>query len=384
MCRGKSDAFNTIRKKARAIMHLYAWGLANNIDIEFRFQKLQLLNIEEIESLHNFSKLFYKDVLKFQNTPIRSIFEKNKKNNLIKLKTNKNNFVSTESYTNTIRYIRFYLIWLADYNSVFIRDNVDKYNTYVTKKNEMLSYMVARVRSFRNKSSSGKDAFNQDVQNDIIEAINPGSINNPWSIKFIKERNQIYILLSLSTGLRRGEMLKIQVQDFDPLAKTISLKRRPDDKYDTRDYEPNVKTLERVLEIEEYPCYLLVQYIKKRRKLSKSKYHPYLFVNRKGDPLSYNSAGKIYLTLRDKNPNFPENLTQHLVRHTLNFRMSELMKSLSLSEKEMNNYLKEIMGWSKNSKMPERYNQTFIRKEANLISLALQKQLFETGNTTNE
>jgi len=65
---GKSSA--TLAANLRAIMHLYTWAYANNINIDVRFSDQDLLGIVKIESLVSVAGLTYGQLCKdIENVP---------------------------------------------------------------------------------------------------------------------------------------------------------------------------------------------------------------------------------------------------------------------------------------------------------------------------
>lgn len=378
MCRGQQDAFNTIRQKLRSIMCLYMWCDLNDIDIEHRFKSGNLLTITEIDSLHDFLKIRKNDIY----TVYLQNYEESRSNHYSskfkKLHSININYVSRNTYLIRSMYVSKYIEWLIIMLLQYIDRKSDMYLNTINPKNEMMKHFTARAKYHKkNSTCTSNKTFDKQVEQLIIEVIAPNSPSNPWREGFVKLRNQAFLLLALCSGLRRGEMLKLQLGDIDWVTKTASVVRRPDDPADKRKFEPNVKTQERIVPIQSEVIIHLYDYVKQRKKLKQAKFHPYIFVNRKGSALSYNSAGDIYLKLRSCVDGVPDTISQHSVRHTWNLRFSELMKGESLSQEAIDNYRKALMGWSKASKMPELYNKFFINSEASKISLKLQEQIFK-------
>jgi len=379
MSRGKSDAFNTIRSKSRALMCIYTWADINGVDLETRFSKGELLSLAEIDSICDSMKHEYKFIKKLGDESEKVKTKKNQKIFQLNFKLNESDikYVSNDTYNFRLMYITKYLDWLVSISMSNISRNGDLYATTMIAKDEMIYHLNARKRP--SKSDVEVKGFDDDVQNMLIEIVDSDNPSNPFENKFVKIRNQIFILLSLCTGLRRGEMLKLKVEDFDVATKSLKIIKIKDDPVDPRNIEPSVKTKGRMLELEDIVVFNLLKYLNLRSKIRKARTHPFLFVSKYGKPLSYTSAGDIYITLRQKILNLPDDLSQHAVRHRWNENFSEIMqnKYAHLSETEIDNYRKFLMGWSSASKMPDRYNKKFIRKQAGKVSLEIQKEILK-------
>ncbi|WP_241392779.1 site-specific integrase [Pseudomonas chlororaphis] len=100
------------------------------------------------------------------------------------------------------------------------------------------------------------------------------------------------------TGLRRGELLNLKVEDIDFGMNTIKVGRRPDSKGDARAYQSVAKTRERVIPlIPELADQIYSYVLSHRRKVPGAKKHGYLFVTHTSEssqmqPLSNAGFGK--------------------------------------------------------------------------------------------
>lgn len=111
-----------------------------------------------------------------------------------------------------------------------------------------------------------------------------------WPDPRIRFRNHVMVHLAANTGMRKGEMLKIKLDQI-PRGATeyVTVKRNPDAPEDPRRYEPQVKTSERELVVPPFLKRSLGQYIARYRRSSS----PYLFVAQSGAPLSTRGAGHV-------------------------------------------------------------------------------------------
>jgi integrase len=122
--------------------------------------------------------------------------------------------------------------------------------------------------------------------------------------------------IAYQCGLRRGELLKIRLDDV-PKLKDVGLKvrRRPNDKSDTRRYKPSVKTAEPAITISDEVRVGLRAYLSSRPPIGcVSGRTPYLFVSSNGPPLSITAADGITKVI-SVHAEIPD-LSWHSLRHT--------------------------------------------------------------------
>jgi integrase len=174
-------------------------------------------------------------------------------------------------------------------------------------------------------------------------------------------RNWLMVAMALQCGHRRGELLKIRLDDL-PRSTDVGLKirRRPHDSADPRRYKPRVKTAERILPISREIQIGLRTYLTSRapigRPVGRS---PYLFVSGEGAPLSIAAAdGIVKVVARHSGI---DDLSWHSLRHTW---------AESLAEGLLNHHpqdhafeiLRDLGGWKRGSTQPMHYVQNVLRK----------------------
>src|SRR5690606_6497488 len=75
-----------------------------------------------------------------------------------------------------------------------------------------------------------------------------GDSRNPFRNPDVQLRNAIIFGLLRHTGMRRGELLSLQIEQFDLGHEAhVWIRRNQDDKHDSRRYQPVAKTQERPL-----------------------------------------------------------------------------------------------------------------------------------------
>ena len=371
MCR-TNDAFNTLRAKARAVTLLYNFFELADIDIEDRFKKGQLLLIPEIHSLCDFLRLHNDSIVRKNDVKNNDITVPKNKVIPYKLPVNNDKYIDNDSYNIRLVFVIKYLVWLVSVMTQDIHRSHDRYTSTMLAKDEMIRILSSRKikKKYRLRK---KGMISGNAEEFLVNIIDPNNKDNPFRGKFVRVRNEVYILLSLMTGLRRGMMLKIKCEHVDLVTNELDIVRSPDDPHDTRVHEPNVKTGETTLHIDEQLANLFKNYKEERNKLKKARKHPYFFVSSFGNPLSEAQAGKIYIMLRNKFPDvLPENLSQHLIRHYWNEKFSRIAKEKNLNSVLSDNIRKNIMTWSQNSEMPDLYNEVFIQEESRKADMSVQ------------
>ncbi|EAQ6102742.1 site-specific integrase, partial [Salmonella enterica] len=199
-------------------------------------------------------------------------------------------------------------------------------------------------------------------------------------LPYVRERNQLLIIMLYELGIRCGELLNVRISDIDFRKNRLRIERRADEKSDPRIKQPLVKTLDRTLPLSKYLIGKLYNYIFNRRSLAMGK-SDYLFVSCKpgsnqGNPLSISGYHKVISQLAMSDP-LLKGLKGHQFRHTWNYNFSKLMDSQNpkISEREQEIMREYLMGWKRGSGTAAVYNKRFIKEKANEASVKLQEQL---------
>lgn len=187
-----------------------------------------------------------------------------------------------------------------------------------------------------------------------------------WPDPGVRFRNHTMVYLTVNTGLRVGELLKLTLGQIPRgHEEHIVVKRNPDDPNDPRVNEPVVKTNERELFVA--PCVrdLLSAYVTRYRPRSSSSY---LFLSQAGRPLSLRGARHV---VEWASVMADVHLTWHRFRHTFLDRVYE-----GLAERpDGKDLLREIAGWNSTSSA-DPYVRSARQRRANEVLSAYQKGLF--------
>ena len=188
-------------------------------------------------------------------------------------------------------------------------------------------------------------------------------------------RDRLIGRLLLDSGLRAGELLKLQcgdvtdnyVLDNGRTVAIVKVIRRPNDHADERLSEPAVKTLPGPISINKTLGSDIINYIIGERRTAverraDGRETPYLFVChsgvRAGKPISQRNLTRIVSKLQGALDDSPS-ITPHTLRHT---HFTELADSCAASGKdaETTQEVLRVRGhWSPNSKSPKRYTSRF-------------------------
>lgn len=217
-----------------------------------------------------------------------------------------------------------------------------------------------------------------EEQDQLLSVVHPDSPENPWKRVFVRRRNWLIVVLLLATGMRRGELLGLQVIDVHSSQPKLQILRRADAPEDSRPNQPNTKTNDREIELTPSVMRELSKYInKERHSIKAARYIAQVFVSQEGDAISQSSIDKLFAQLRAACPGLPVTLTSHVMRHTWNERFSEQAEAMGIEEGAEEKARNSQQGWSDNSKMATNYTRRYTAKKGREISLKLQEQLDE-------
>ena len=380
--RTKGRAANTIHLVCRSLALLYRLLENKRIDLHGRLSEGKFLTIPELENIA--VDLQYRaDDLDDEADEPSLVSGKSNVINIAKIgfrskvpaKTLK--AVEVGSQATRIRYIASYLEFLATYVGATLEPK-----TRLALKTDMavaLASFKEHVPPVSKRASLGaRKGLSVDEQSRLLGVIDPDSPLNPWTRRFVRQRNWLIVVVLLATGMRIGELLGLQIRDLLESEPKFKIIRRADAQEDLRPQQPGTKTSDRVVELSPPIMRALLNYINVwRQAIPAARAIPQVIVSEDGGALSSSSIDKIFLELRAACPGLPVTLTSHVMRHTWNERFSEQAELMGLSDTIEERARNDQQGWSENSKMAATYTRRHTAKKGREVSLKLQEQLDE-------
>lgn len=355
--RGGAKAVNTIQNALNAIKCLYAWQDTYPIDLEQRFSAGGFLEANEVHSLRDFLQ---KPLGEKSDRKVVSLARKGK-------------VVSANSQYARMSVAAEYLEFLARRLSPSSEKNVQRINK-----------MVAEIKANRPKQTTKTmdgerdEKHLEDADLDALEArLKPGSDGNPFSDYGVQFRNALMFAILRATGLRRGELLNLKVDDINFAANVLRVVRRPDSEQDVRPYQPVAKTRERQFPLDVELANRIHEYVTyHRNRFVAAKRHGYLLVTHapgpfQGAPLSNSGFSEVIASVKG----IIGSIHAHKLRHHWNYSFSNLSAAKGLpaaTEEKLRSYL---MGWEQTSGTAAIYNRRHIKKEAAESMLEHQRKV---------
>lgn len=365
--RGASLSINTINNALSALKAMYAWQDYYSTDLESRFKRSELLLAHEIHSLRD-----------FMQKPLVEMWPKDEK--VVSIKGRQRRVAKDNQY-NRMTVVAGYVGFLAD-----------RLHPVTATSAKDISAMVARVKANRPKMGDKTEEDRPDVHLDeavldaLEEIMKPGSSANPVVDFGLQVRNALMFAILRLTGIRRGELLNLKIDDFDFAKNTMKIVRRADSAGDPRTNQPLAKTRERTFPLIPELMDRVHQYISKyRNKVPGARKHGYLFVTHRlgktlGWPLSSSGFGNFIATLSSLADDF-SNLHTHALRHHWNYTFSKLCDEKGTTPEREEKLRSYLMGWSETSETASVYNKRHIKEEAGKAVVGLQnKHLGKTSD----
>lgn len=353
--RSRSLAANSIVNALGAIKALSAWEARVGINLVSLFSQGELLGEERVRDLSDFLQLAFTSAPR--ETRVVQIVRR------------------PQAVDSSVHHFRITIV--ADYLE-FLARRLCSHSRSEKEIKSMAALMKANRPSKPRKSVSERDDRHlDDVVIDVLErALKPGSDGNPVKDYSIQVRNALMFMILRLTGIRRGELLNLKVNDIDFGKNTLRVVRRPDSKSDARPHQPTAKTRQRTIPIAQELMANIHDYVlSHRNKLPEAKRHGYLFVSHKsgpaqGRPLSISAFQKWMSSVASIVPD--AGIRAHALRHHWNFVFSRHCDSLEMSAEKEEKIRSYLMGWQETSGTARIYNRRHIKNKAAESVLAIQ------------
>lgn len=188
-------------------------------------------------------------------------------------------------------------------------------------------------------------------------------------------RNWLMYGIAIQCGLRRGELLKLRLDDLPrPESPGLKVRRRAHDAADRRRHRPAVKTIERVLDLSGEIRSGLRAYLTNRPPSGRPCGHsPYLFVTAAGQALSITATNEVACVIA-RNAGIAH-LSWHSFRHTWAETLAEELLSQH-PEEETLALLRALGGWKPGSTMPLHYTQNAMARYAGAFLRKRNERLY--------
>ena len=372
--RTKNRASHTMEISLRAIAILYYFLDNEGIDLERQLSTGEFLSRPTLESLNRVSRLTMQNITEL-STP-QKIHQREKvihfeqfRRKVVPLSSSAE--VSKKTAALRQIYIKDYLLWMLEWFAHHNGTGVESFE-WARDMTQRVLTSISVIGSRRSVDVS--QGMSQESQKELFQIIDPESNKNPWDHSFCRYRNNLLIQLLFHLGIRRGELLALQVRDLLFATKKIFIARRPDDLEDPRKYQPLAKTLPRSLPLEDSLAEQLYAFIHQyRRETPNAKKHPFLFVSNFGNPLSLSGLSHVFAEIKAVSPRLLSDFSAHQLRHTWNDRFSQKMKDNGVPPAKEQYYRCRLMGWVPHSKMASVYTKRYVNEEAQRVVLEMQK-----------
>lgn len=366
--RGSSRSISTITNAQSALKVMYAWQDYYQIDLESMFKRSELLETHQIHSLRDFAQ-----------QPLRDMHSGRRK--VVPIK-GRQQMVSKENQHNRISVIANYAGFLAR-----------RLHPDAATKAKEIAGMVAQIKASRPHIGGKAEADRSDVRleeevlNRLEVFLQPGHEANPAMSPGVQYRNALMFTILRLTGLRRGELLNLKIDDFNFAENTLGVVRRADSLGDPRGRQPLAKTRGRKFPLNPELMDRIREYISKyRNKVPGATKHGYLFVTHspgrsQGWPLSNSGFGKFIASLSKITDEF-EGLHAHALRHHWNYRFSRMADAQKMTPEREQKLRSYLMGWSETSNTASTYNRRHVKEAASEAMLELQNM--HLGRSSDE
>lgn len=318
-------AVNTIRNRLADLLVLLRWEATFSRDLLSEFKQGQFLDLADVVALRDFAMLDMREVQ--GKTPAAS---NSRRRSLLEAHTASvapSASVGAQQHYNRLSTIAEYLEFVA---SVITQHNDSPADSASIER------MAKAIRQHRPRGLANRfsdDPHDKSPPSELVDRFMAVTAidhpDNPFADKSMRARNAILFGVLRYTGMRRGELLALRVDDFElgsePL---VWVRRRQDDPHDKRRYQPVAKTKERALPLPRPLADQIQHYVVSvRAAIPPARKHPYLLVSHRkgksyGQPLSQSALGsQIMERMRTVDPDFSL-IHPHSFRHHFNYELS--------------------------------------------------------------
>jgi integrase len=356
-------AANTLDNEARALIPLLNWLEHQGIDIW-----------ERVSSGAGFTEAEFRGGM-IENLRRKSSPRRNEK--VVDI----NSIVSPDVFNQRLTVVLNFVSW--HHHQALVRAQSDD------RLRERIQNSLSRIERIVSESyikqstrdNSARKHLTEAEQAFLIEKLNPDKCGI-GATEAVQRRNFVTLMLLLSCGMRRGEVLSLRVQDLFLRTSTpqVNVTRRPDDPDDGRSPRPSVKRNGRPIPLDRTLAKAIQGYVRTwRNKLLDNATHDtdYLILSKDGRPLSLRGLNGVFERLRELYPEqLPDNFSPHTYRHTFSINFERSCRRAGLSEEQRQHALMYLRGDS-SPQSQEDYIAAEVREKATQQLVHYQKQLLD-------
>jgi integrase len=335
---------NTQEAYLRDVSILYGWAIKNKISIEDRIASFKGFRRRELEKIaHELCT------------------------------TSKGENASAATCSRRSESIKNFLNFAFDSYIEHLNVSLET-QTQAEKNKERQSKRLGKL-IFAKRSTSPDEVVSTDLNKKELTILkniaSPSSKDNPFKSESVKIRNNCILHVLLETLARRGELVLLEITDVELGSKpTITIKPPSQSTKNKRKDGASLKTLGRTVPISQSLAELLKDYIENTRDsfLVTKRPSTSLFLGKKdGRRLSAYSLNSIFSSLAHEctKAGLNSRVHPHGIRTTAanNIRRA-LSKNQELSDREIEEMLSYLGGWTSNSQMPRKYTRTAMAERA--------------------
>ncbi|MBY3755530.1 tyrosine-type recombinase/integrase [Azospirillum formosense] len=384
--RSKGGSVNSMAKAMRAVALALEWAGTRGIDLTQRIDSGDLLTQEETTDLVNWLRLSRRKPTKAEKLTAQGVKPKRR---AVDTRNSVPDIVDAETHYARVLDVRAYIAWRVELALHRIPIASGRYRDAAQKLADWKTMIAGQVRSGKLAKKYG---LPPELRARFLEIVHPDCSENPFDPAH-RYRNYALLLMYYELGLRRAEALVLKTGDlrFSGNQPSLHVHRRADDPDDPRPDEPLVKTAGRLLPVGQNLRQAvetwLIRHRADRTRYPGAKKTPYVFVAENGRPMALRTVNDLFIRIRDRFPEFPRNLSPHMLRHDWNDRFSDLCDAerqaqttspvapddrlTHAKEMALRNYL---MGWKKHSERAATYTNRTTEVQAASLMLRLQER----------
>lgn len=374
--RNKGRAANTIHFVCSSLALLYRELDAVGVDLLARLSTGQFLNAIELDRVITAARCRSEDLEEDSTSGKANVINIHRIGIRRSQTQAERQPVDTQTHASRLRYIADYLSYISTYVAATLSRG-DRQHLEADTARALKAFRQHIPAVSRRAKLGARVGLSVEEQRKLLAVVDPESPDNPWVRGFVRRRNHLIVVLLLASGMRRGELLGLQIGDIYPNQPKLNILRRADAVEDSRTRQPNTKTYDRAVELSPSVMRTLQEYLKERRGIKAARNISQVIVSEDGKALSMQAVDKLFKELRAAIPGLPVTLTSHVMRHTWNERFSEQAEEMKIPEVTEQRARNSQQGWSDNSNTAATYTRRYTDRKGREISLKLQEKLDE-------